>query len=93
MKKSSMPLWILLCAGLVSITARSAWAEDWPAFRGPQRDGMCRETGLLKQWPEGGPPLAWKITGLGEGFSTLTAVGNVLYTQGHKDGKQWVMAL
>ena len=93
MKKSSMPLWILLCAGLVSITARSAWAEDWPAFRGPQRDGMCRETGLLQQWPEGGPTLAWKTTGLGEGFSTVTIVGNVLYTQGHKDGKQWVMAL
>jgi outer membrane protein assembly factor BamB len=73
--------------------ARFAGADDWPAFRGPQRDGMCRETGLLKEWPEGGPTLAWKTTGLGEGFSTVTVVGNVLYTQGHKDGKQWVMAL
>jgi outer membrane protein assembly factor BamB len=93
MKKSSMQLWILLCGMLISIMAGSARAEDWPSFRGPQRDGKCRETGLLKEWPESGPPLAWKTTGLGEGFSTVTVVGNVLYTQGHKDGKQWVMAL
>ena len=62
-------------------------------MRDRNRDGICRETGLLKEWPEGGPPLAWKTTGLGEGFSTVAVVGNVLYTQGHKDGKQWVMAL
>jgi outer membrane protein assembly factor BamB len=84
---------ILFCAGLLSIVVRPAAAEDWPAFRGPQRDGICRETGLLKEWPESGPLLAWKTTGLGEGFSTVAIVGNVLYTQGHKDGKQWVMAL
>jgi outer membrane protein assembly factor BamB len=93
MKKSILPSSIILCAGLLSIVVRSAQADDWPAFRGPQRDGICRETGLLKEWPENGPPLAWKTTGLGEGFSTVSVVGNVLYTQGHKDGKQWVMAL
>jgi outer membrane protein assembly factor BamB len=93
MKKSLLPSCILLCAGLLSIVVRPAASEDWPAFRGPQRDGICRETGLLKEWPENGPPLAWKTTGLGEGFSTVSVVGNVLYTQGHKDGKQWVMAL
>jgi outer membrane protein assembly factor BamB len=93
MKKCFMQLWILLFSALIFIPARPARADDWPAFRGSQRDGICRETGLLKEWPEGGPPLAWKTTGLGEGFSTVTVVGNVIYTQGHKDGKQWVMAL
>ena len=93
MKKSLLLSCILLCAGLLSIAVRPAAADDWPAFRGPQRDGICRETGLLKEWPEDGPPLAWKTTGLGEGFSTVSVVGNVLYTQGHKDDKQWVMAL
>ena len=69
------------------------FAEDWPGFLGPRREAICRETGLLKEWPKGGPPLAWKTGGLGEGFSTVAVVGNVLYTQGHKDGKQWVTAL
>ncbi len=86
-------LWILLCTGCVAIIVRPAPADDWPAWQGPQRDGICRETGLLKEWPQEGPPLAWKTTGLGEGFSTVSVVGNVIYTQGHKDGKQWVMAL
>jgi hypothetical protein len=75
------------------INSITLFANDWPTFRGPQRDGICRETGLLKTWPEAGPPLVWKTTGLGEGYSSVTVVGNVLYTQGHKDGKQWVMAL
>jgi outer membrane protein assembly factor BamB len=78
---------------VVFISATKVFAEDWPGFLGPRREAICRETGLLKQWPEAGPPLAWKTTGLGEGFSTVSVVGNVLYTQGHKDGKQWVTAL
>jgi outer membrane protein assembly factor BamB len=78
---------------VVFICASCVIAEDWPGFLGPRREAICRETDLLKQWPEGGPPLAWKISGLGEGFSTVSVVGNVLYTQGHKDGKQWVTAL
>ncbi|MGA2798158.1 MAG: PQQ-binding-like beta-propeller repeat protein [Thermoguttaceae bacterium] len=75
------------------ICAASVFADDWPGFLGPRREAICRESGLLKQWPQGGPPLAWKTAGLGEGFSTVAVVGNVLYTQGHKDGKQWVTAL
>ena len=93
MNKSLFSLCLLLCAGIISVSARPAASNDWPAFRGPQQDSICQETGLLKEWPEGGPPMAWKTTGLGEGFSTVAIVGNVLYTQGHKDGKQWVMAL
>jgi outer membrane protein assembly factor BamB len=75
------------------VCAASVFADDWPGFLGPRREAICRETGLMKQWPEGGPPLAWKTSGLGEGFSTVSVVGNILYTQGHKDGKQWVTAL
>ena len=54
MQKNFLPLWILLCAGMVLIASRLALADDWPAFRGPNRDGVCRETGLLKEWPEAG---------------------------------------
>src|SRR5258708_21445459 len=61
-----------------------AWAEpgEWPQFRGPNRDGVSSETGLLKEWPAGGPPLAWKATGLGNGYSTVAVVGGRIYTIG-----------
>lgn len=70
-----------------------AVADDWPAWRGPNRDGISRETGLLKEWPPEGPKLLWKATGLGEGNSTPSIVGKLLYVMGDRDGKEWVMAL
>ena len=82
-----------VCVACVLTFAGRAAAEDWPSWRGPNRDGICTETGLLKEWPEGGPPLAWKATGLGEGYSGPAIVGNVLYTMGSADGKEWVLAL
>jgi outer membrane protein assembly factor BamB len=45
---------------------------DCPRFRGPAGDGQFSETGLLKQWPEGGPKLAWTAQGLGQGYSSAT---------------------
>ena len=36
-----------------------ACAADWPQWRGPDRNGISPETGLLKTWPKAGPPLAW----------------------------------
>src|SRR3974377_245639 len=45
-------------------------AADSPQWRGPNRDGKSAETGLLGQWPAGGPRLAWKAQGLGEGYSS-----------------------
>src|SRR5205823_2323118 len=43
---------------------------DWPQWLGPERNGMSRETGLLKTWPKEGPPLAWEVKNLGGGYST-----------------------
>jgi outer membrane protein assembly factor BamB len=54
-------------------------AANWPQWRGPQRDGISKEVGLLKQWPEGGPKLLWQVDGLGDGFSTPAIVGNRIY--------------
>ncbi len=78
---------------LGSVLAGPARADDWPSWRGPRRDGICRETGLLQDWPKEGPKLAWKTKGLGEGFSGPAIVGNVLYTMGNRDGKELVFAL
>jgi len=67
-------------------------AADWPQWRGPNRDGISPETGLLKAWPSGGPRLVWKATGLGEGYSSFSVAGGRLYTQGQRSGVQYVMA-
>ena len=42
---------------------------DWPQWQGPDRTASSKETGLLKEWPKEGPPLAWKSKGLGGGDS------------------------
>jgi outer membrane protein assembly factor BamB len=57
-------------------------AADWPQWRGPGRDGICAETGLLKSWPEGGPKLSWELAGLGKGYSSLAIVNGKFYTMG-----------
>lgn len=69
---------------LVAVSQLRAASTDWPQFRGPNRDGKCEETGLLKQWPEGGPKLLWKMTGLGRGYSTVSIIGDKLYTMGDR---------
>jgi outer membrane protein assembly factor BamB len=60
---------------------------DWTQFRGPKRDGISPETGLLKQWPAAGPALAWKATGIGVGKSSVCASGKFVFTTGEAMGK------
>ena len=83
---------LLLALPLFTLTALAA-PGDWPQWRGPNRDGVSAETGLLKEWPAGGPQLAWKTSGLGAGFSSVAIVGGKIFTMaGRKDG-QYVVAL
>lgn len=72
--------------GVVASLAGAA-AGDWPRWRGPSRDAVSTETGLLKEWPEDGPPLAWQLGGLGNGYSSVTIVGKTLYTMGTARGQ------
>ena len=65
----------------------------WPQFRGPNRDGLSSEKGLLPGWPSGGPPLAWKAPGVGRGFSSVAVAGGRVFTMGDKDGASHVFAL
>lgn len=69
-----------------------AWAADWPQWRGPNRDGISAETGLLESWPKGGPPLVWKIQGLGEGYSSAAVAGGRLFIQGQHGDEEYVLA-
>jgi outer membrane protein assembly factor BamB len=66
--------------------------DDWPQWRGPNRDGVSTETGLLKAWPAGGPPLAWQVKGAGEGYSSFSVSQGRLFTLGARGENEYVMA-
>jgi outer membrane protein assembly factor BamB len=68
-----------LLGSLVLIGAGLAFAADWAQWRGPNRDGISAETGLLKEWPKDGPRLLWETHDLGSGYSTPAVVGDRLY--------------
>jgi outer membrane protein assembly factor BamB len=61
-------------------------ADDFPQWRGPNRDGISKEKGLLKQWPDEGPRLLWESRDVGDGYSTPAVVGERLYLMGSKGG-------
>ncbi len=69
-------------AMLASLLTASAAPGDWPTWRGPKRDDISTESGLLKAWPAGGPPLAWKATGLGTGYSSVSVADGRVLTMG-----------
>jgi hypothetical protein len=73
----------LACAFLIAATVTAA---DWPGFRGPNRDGLCTETGLLKQWPKDGPPQVWAAKNLGTGWGTPSVAYGRIYGFGNRDG-------
>ncbi len=77
----------LLLAGAAqgAYAPRSASAADWPQWRGPNRDGVSTETGLLKQWPQGGPKLAWKADLSGVGYGSPAVVGDKLFILAAED--------
>ena len=54
----------------------------WPQWRGPRRDGVSGETGLLREWPEGGPREVWSVTGLGRGWSSPVIAGGRIFITG-----------
>jgi outer membrane protein assembly factor BamB len=54
-------------------------AADWPQWRGPQRNGISAESGLLAEWPKEGPKLVWQVKDIGSGYSTPSVVGDRLY--------------
>ena len=78
---------LCLCFSLVFVTntaSMTATAADWPQWRGPARDGVGRESGLLRQWPAGGPRLLWQVNDIGDGYSTPVVVGNRIYLMSNR---------
>ena len=78
---------------IVALVVPLGLGADWPQWRGPHRDGRSEETGLLDRWPQGGPPLIGVLEHLGGGFSSMSIVGGVLYTQGYFGDSEQVVAI
>ncbi len=77
---------------LILGTVAAASGGDWPQFRGPNRDGVSSETGLLTSWPEGGPPVLWRVP-LGIGFSSAAVVGGRIFTMDSRDESEYAVCL
>ena len=80
--------------------------SDWPQWQGPDRNRISKETGLLPEWPSGGPRIVWTANSLGRGYGSLAVVGDRVFLQGanattsvvialnRADGKQvWIQAI
>jgi len=66
---------------------------SWPQLRGPDRNGISRETGLLKQWPPGGPPLVWTAKGIGTGNGAPSVAGGRVFGMSNRGDDECVWAL
>ncbi len=80
---------VSLVAAAFALSA-DAKTFDWPQWRGPNRDGVSAETGLLQEWPKGGPPKAWTVKGCGGGYSTVAVAGGFIYGTGKIDDKDHI---
>ncbi len=80
-------------AAAVIATACVSLAADWPQWQGPDRNSMSRERGLLQEWTPDGPPLAWKVDGLGGGDSAPSVAGGRVFGMANRAADEVVWAL
>jgi outer membrane protein assembly factor BamB len=83
----------LLLPAILAATALVTTAADWPQWRGPDRTDISKETGLLKQWPESGPPLVWINKDVGLGYSGYAIAGGKLFTLGLRGDDELLIAV
>ena len=70
-----------------------ATSTDWPQWRGLERNGVSRETGLLREWPRTGPTVVWSASQLGEGYGSVAVAGSRVFVQGMKNRQSVVTSL
>ena len=93
MSRARQGVCILAVVWLCAASAVLAADAEWPWWRGPKRDGKSPDTGLLKEWPAGGPKKLWQADGIGQGFSTVAVSGGRIYTTGDTGGRLALFAL
>jgi outer membrane protein assembly factor BamB len=84
---------IVTFAGAVCLATGVLHAADWPQWQGLDRDRVSKETGLLKEWPAGGPKVVWTATGLGSGYGSMAIAGTRVFVQGMRGTSSMVIAL
>ena len=77
----------------ISLGGVASGAADWPQWQGPDRTRISRETGLLQQWPAGGPPVIWTASKLGTGYGSMSVAGDRVFVQGARGESSFVIAL
>jgi outer membrane protein assembly factor BamB len=90
--RSVMPL-IFLLGLTAAVVGQSPSRGDWPQWRGPDRTGLSKETGLLKQWPPSGPARVWQISNLGPGYGSLAIQGDRIFVQAQVGRQSAVISL
>ena len=94
MQKNLLNLALIVSFGSVIVANASAQGPyDWGQWRGPQRDGICKETGLLQTWPKEGPLLVWKVAGIGGGYSTPSVANGKIFGMSYQADNETVWAL
>jgi outer membrane protein assembly factor BamB len=81
----------LAIAFMLFLASRSS--AEWPQWRGPHRNDVSDETGLLKSWPEGGPTRVWLFKDCGLGYSGPAIVGDRLYILGARGDTEYLLAI
>jgi outer membrane protein assembly factor BamB len=87
---------VAVAAALVwAITALSgqAGSTDWPQWRGPERNGISKDAGLLREWPRSGPAVTWSASQLGGGYGSVAVAGSRVFVQGMKNRQSVVTSL
>ena len=82
-----------IVVGMSIVTDGQSTTGDWPQWQGPDRNGLSKETGLLKEWPASGPALLWSASNLGGGYGSVAVKGDRIYVQGMKGSTSIVSAL
>jgi outer membrane protein assembly factor BamB len=92
MKQRALALLLLIVSA--ATTSGGLTAEpDWPQWQGPDRTGLSKETGLLKEWPAAGPAVVWNISGLGEGYGSVAIKGDRLFVHGTRESESVLFCL
>ncbi|UCE48667.1 MAG: PQQ-binding-like beta-propeller repeat protein, partial [Phycisphaerales bacterium] len=86
---SALFLTISLCVALMGFH-NTAGAADWPNYRGPDHNGITKETDWKTNWADSGPKVLWKKS-IGIGFSSMAVVGGKVYAMGNQGKKEDVV--
>lgn len=86
---------LLLLVGTLILPPQLSAADPapWPQWRGPTRNGIVRETGLLPDWNKRKPELLWMAEGMGNGYASLSIAEGKIYTSGNMEEGQAIVAV